>query len=427
METPFNPYSQSSTQEDLLRSLASNTPSKDPFHLKNAQNSSIQKLITASKASSQNITQALSASWQLSASSYVQESSQNTYQTGWNHYLKFCLSLGIDPCLKVVNTDIQINTMFSYNINILLMFQQSLAIFQKAKPSTISNYMSGVKYNFNSLLIPTDEFDNDIFRRVRQSLAIQYKSVYGLEHRSKRLPFTMDMILQGQNIISTHDTTEYLAFNAILTGFFLLLRSSELVPTKADHHLLSQHVVFLFENDNDIEEIPSYEIKPLKHYGILKGVFIFIRSQKNDPMGMGTKYHFQTEPISPTYDIDLSTELLKCSRRNQPLQNKPFLSNSLENTDLSYDQYLKTCKKIAQFCKFDPNLFGTHSVRIGGATTLAAAEVPNHYIQKMGGWKSITFLEYIRTSLHVVNNSKMLLANKSTFNNQHLKLSMQIS
>ena len=397
VEAPFNPYSQNSTQEDLLHNLASNTPSKDPFHLKNTQNSSIQKLITASKVSSQSIAQALSASWQLSASSYVQDSSQNSYQTGWNHYLKFCLSFDIDPYLKVINTNIPINTMFSYKINILLMFQQSLAIFQKAKPSTISNYMSGVKYNFNSLLIPTNEFDDDIFRRVRQSLTIQYKSVYGLEHRSKRRPFTMDMILQGQNIISTHDTTEYLAFNAILIGFFLLLRSSELVLTNADHHLLSQHVIFLFEDDNDIKEVPSYEIKPLMHYGTLKGVTIFIRSQKNDPMGVGTKYHLQTEPISPTYDIDLSTELLKCSRRNQPLQNKPFLSNSSENTSLSYDQYLKTCKRIAQFCKFDPNLFGTHSVRIGGATTLAAAEVPNHYIQKMGGWKSITFLEYIRT------------------------------
>ena len=426
METPFNPYSQSNTQEDLLHSLVSNTPSKDLSHLKDAQNSSIQKLITTSKISSQHITQALSASWQLSASSYVQESSQNAYQTGWNHYLKFCLSLGIDPYLKITNTSIQINTTFSYNINILLMFQQSLAIFQKAKPSTISNYMSGVRYNFNSLLIPTDDFDNDIFRRIRQSLAIQYKSVYGLEHRSKRLPFTMDMILQGQTIISIHETTEYLAFNAILTGFFLLLRSSELVPTKADHHLLSQHVIFLFEYDNDVVEIPSYEIKPLKRYGILKGVSIFIKSQKNDPMGVGTKYHFKAEPISPTYDIDLSTELLKCSRRNQPPQDGPFFSNSLENTSLSYDQYLKTCKKIAQFCNFDPNLFGTHSVRIGGATTLAAAEVPNHYIQKMGGWKSITFLEYIRTSLHVINNSKKLLANKSTFNNQHLKLSIQI-
>ena len=232
------------------------------------------------------------------------------------------------------------------------------------------------------------------------------------------------MILESRKFISIHNTRDHLAFNAMLIGFFLLLRSSELVPTNSDHYLKSQHVKFIFSKDNDIQEIPSHEIRRLRDHGTLLGVSILICSQKNDQEGNGMKYHFKTEETTSSYNIDLSTELLKCAMKHQPLHDHPFLSDSTENQQLSYDHYLQICKRVAKFCDFDPNLFGTHSIRIGGASTLAAAEVPNHYIQKMGGWKSTTFLDYIRTSLQVVNNSKMILADKSIFNSQHLKLSI---
>ena len=99
--------------------------------------------------------------------------------------------------------------------------------------------MTGVKYFLNSLFIPTDGFEDDIFRRIRQSLIIEYRCVYGLKHEKKRLPFTLDMILESKKMTSIHNTRDHLAFNAMLTGFFLLLRSSELVPTDSNHHLLS--------------------------------------------------------------------------------------------------------------------------------------------------------------------------------------------
>ena len=285
---------------DLLANDSVNTS----HDLSNTHKSSMQKFITNSKISNHCIIQALSNSWQLSAANYVQDSSQDTYRTGWRNYLKFCNSLNIDPHLQIVNKDIPINTNFSYCTNILLLFQQSLALFLKTKPSTISNYLSGVKYNFNCLFLPTDGFEDNIIKRVRQSLSIQYKSAFGLQHKQKRLPFTLDMILQARTIISIHNTKDHLAFNAILTGFFLLLRSSQLVHTKSDHHLLSQHVIFLFEANNEIVEIPSHDIHPLTNHGILRGASIFIRSQKNDPR---EKLTLSTTPIQYKYTFVLST------------------------------------------------------------------------------------------------------------------------
>ena len=40
--------------------------------------------------------------------------------------------------------------------------------------------------------------------------------------------------------------------------------------------------------------------------------------------------------------------------------------------------------------------FRTHSLQIGGATMMAAAGRPDYEIQKVGRWKSLAFLEYIR-------------------------------
>ena len=46
----------------------------------------------------------------------------------------------------------------------------------------------------------------------------------------------------------------------------------------------------------------------------------------------------------------------------------------------------------------DPTKFRTHSLRIGGASMLAAAGVPDYVIQTQGRWKSLAFLEYIRVA-----------------------------
>ena len=44
----------------------------------------------------------------------------------------------------------------------------------------------------------------------------------------------------------------------------------------------------------------------------------------------------------------------------------------------------------------------THSFRIGGATTLANAGIPEYMIQIMGRWTSDSFLRYIRVPPHAI-------------------------
>ena len=55
----------------------------------------------------------------------------------------------------------------------------------------------------------------------------------------------------------------------------------------------------------------------------------------------------------------------------------------------------------------DPKRFESYSLRIAGASIMAAAGIPNYTIKKIGRWKSDCFERYIRTGVqthHAVTN-----------------------
>jgi len=114
------------------------------------------------------------------------------------------------------------------------------------------------------------------------------------------------------------------------------------------------------------------------------------------------------------------------AQRSRPLPNDPFLTcrNVLFGPPvmLEYDRLLAAVKTAARESGFDPARFGTHSLRIGGATIMAAAGLPSHYIQTLGRWKSLCFLKYIRMSLEAMNLSMTTIINPSFYSNEQMRL-----
>ena len=51
--------------------------------------------------------------------------------------------------------------------------------------------------------------------------------------------------------------------------------------------------------------------------------------------------------------------------------------------------FQQAIKRIAVKMGLDSSLFSTHSFRIRGASLLAAANVPDYVIQRIGRWKSL--------------------------------------
>jgi hypothetical protein len=65
--------------------------------------------------------------------------------------------------------------------------------------------------------------------------------------------------------------------------------------------------------------------------------------------------------------------------------------------------------------KFDPARLSSHAARIGGESALAAASHPDWQIKKRGRWKSLAFLEYIRTALTSMRAAQLTMVNMHAY------------
>jgi hypothetical protein len=63
---------------------------------------------------------------------------------------------------------------------------------------------------------------------------------------------------------------------------------------------------------------------------------------------------------------------------------------------LRYDTVMATVKELMRAIGEDPSEFGTHSLRIGGATALFAAGASETVIRTMGRWSSDIHRLYVR-------------------------------
>ena len=75
---------------------------------------------------------------------------------------------------------------------------------------------------------------------------------------------------------------------------------------------------------------------------------------------------------------------------------------------------------------FQPERYSTHAIRIGGASALAAAGLPDWQIKKLGRWKSLAFLEYIQTALTSMRMAQLAMVNPRLFSVKDTRLIHQI-
>ena len=97
----------------------------------------------------------------------------------------------------------------------------------------------------------------------------------------------------------------------------------------------------------------------------------------------------------------------------RPTQDGPFFVYR-SSIRLSYHTMAKHIKATAVRMGFNKSFFSTHSLRIGGASALAAAGVPDYIIQTMGRWESLAFLMYIRLASSAYNAALAKMCNTAT-------------
>jgi hypothetical protein len=286
----------------------------------------------------------------------------------------------------------------------------SFTIGRALAPRTVSSYLSAVKKYLENEGVDTNFFKHSQYiRNTKQGLTIAYRvETNRTSLDAARLSITADMIILYYKITAPHQPTlqQRALFVAQLTGFTMVARVSEyLYTSKSEHWLTTDRVQF---------EMPDGTTIPAQHAHKRASttpidVHIHIRTRKNDQKGRGHTLHFHR--ANPTDKYCYVSEMWAHATCARPNAKGPFFAIPSENWILKAPQLSLQLKNMAAHFGIDSSRISTHSLRIGGASTLAAAGLTDIEIMRIGAWRSTTFLTYyIRENNHMFEKARATLA-----------------
>jgi len=362
------------------------------------------------------------------AGTCVSKTTQVAYTTGWGAFTVYCDLSSTNPSLRVVPLSL-VNRVLPFPLPVMVIgsFMCYLSVDKKLCPNTVSSYTSAVRDGFRSQCVDYSFFDHIVLKQVRQSLRLAW--VLKDERTSNfthRLPMTIEMLVTMRtNTVSSYDLKDRASYVACTMATTMILRSSNVVMTTANHFIRAKDVKFGFYNPTNKSSFECSADEAWKHsVSLLVGVSVYIRSAKKDIFGEGYIITYKCQTLSSSCVFCVALIMFEWAQVAKPLSSNPFLSfngNVGDPWALSYERYKSIIKRTAVFCGFDSKRFGTHSCRIGGATILAADGHPNHNIQKAGGWSSLSFLDYIQWTQASWDSILSSLVNPKVFTNDQMK------
>jgi hypothetical protein len=204
-------------------------------------------------------------------------------------------------------------------------------------------------------------------------------------HPARPLRSAITPSLLSQIVSRIRPTTLGRALRAGLAlGFFGLLRAGEFTAKPNSAVLLRQHVTWAESH-----------------------VQIFLASSKTDRAGRGVTVRIFRNG-SPICAVALLKEAWDAAPIRSPTA--PLLQTDSLGAPLAYHELLGCIKSGVQELGLDPACYGAHSLRIGGATQLAASNFSDSQIQAVGRWTSDCFRRYIRFGDHFYQSVSSSLA-----------------
>jgi 3-dehydroquinate dehydratase len=355
----------------------------------------------------------------------VQKTTQNQYKRHFTEWINFLASYQGDS-----DTTLQGNLQGvdeEEKIQILLGFMAFLYTEKNLEKATIANYLSGIKYHIQNLGGRTEFFHEIVITRFNRAAALNDAEIGRVREKKRPIPLTLIMYMITV-MLNRRDIQDAPYRIAILMAYFFLLRQSEYIYQQSEkaHALLANDVEFRLTDGSFIHSQDVHSV----NFDSVNLVKVTLRHCKNDPFRQGNSFWCERKDSSlnqPT--IELVREMFVFASQAKSLGTDVFTSlrpTPNEIVRVSYRRVMELLRKVAVVHNLSPNVFGTHSFRISGATTLNSGHVETDIIQKMGGWRSKpTSLEYAQASTKSFKIAHDVLTDPTNFTLQDLELQLK--
>ena len=224
-----------------------------------------------------------------------------------------------------------------------------------------------------------------------QMLLRGIKRVKGISVRPSCLPVTLNIMKLLKSKLRKSPFCEkdkLMLWAAFTTAFFGLLRSSEFCCE--GQLTFSPNATLLFRDVTLSDNVAKIQIKV----------------SKADPFRNGHEVRLAASQSSICPFRAISKYITFCFRPSAPL----FVF--IDNTYLTRQRVAKTLQSL-----LGPNFpevcrYSSHSFRIGGATSAAAADLPDWLIKTLGRWSSNCYERYICSPTNIVDSVPYILSHR---------------
>lgn len=287
-------------------------------------------------------------------------SSQTTYGTGQRKFLNF-VSLHRLPLADVFPPSSA--TLLAFASHVFLGEREVSYKSCKTYLSHVKNLISLLGYSTSTFACPRLRLAVTGFRRLRPAPSA-----------AKRLPVTVRLLTAFLAELSDSDAHHIVLAAALTVGVYGLFRSGELAVkmeggTPRDNMLTRNNVTWA--EDHAVIHLDVSKCDPFRE-------------------GVDVAIHRNGSATCPFTALRKAFDNAAVKVPNAPLFQLP------DGSPLTYSQLNNAIKNLASRIGLDSSRFAGHSLRIGGATSLAMLGYPDYVIKMLGRWASFAYQAYPR-------------------------------
>jgi hypothetical protein len=304
------------------------------------------------------------------------------------------------------------------------------------RASTVACVLSGVKSQLRKNLFETTAFDHPSVRNVKVALNLEERKNDPLNVATQqKLPMTLGMtLLIAAAAAVAGDIDSHMTAAAIQLAFACLLRVGEYVARANDindeccHALLVADVWFEVSRatGSGSDFICSCDVTADMWDRVLL-VKMSLRHMKNDRLRVGSSFWYKNHRGRHS-TVNIVKTVFDWAVRAQLGPDDFFFSHyqkkgTADVRCLTVYMVETTIRKCAVHYDLDPMLFGTHSPRIGGATTLRAGDASQSTVKHAARWRSdAAALTYQDASSEEFERIQAILQDASLYTTNDLRI-----